>query len=443
MTITRFAPSPTGILHIGNIRTALFNFLLARRDNGKFVLRLDDTDQIRSKQEFVDAIYQDLEWLGLEWDKVERQSKRLDRYTEKASQLIQSGDLYECFESPEELDLKRKLQLKLGKPPVYDRESLKLSEEEKQDKRHKANGYWRFKLAQKEVFWKDGIQGEVTINTSNVSDPVLIRADGLFLYTFASVVDDLDFGITHIVRGDDHLTNTATQIEIMTAFGFTHPEFFHHSLLVGKKGEPLAKRLGDLSIRELRENGIEPEAILSQLAFLGSSIPVNLKLNLEEILASFSLESFSGNPTKFDEQQLVGLTSDYFRNIPYDVIEGRVVELGIPKSDGERFWEVVKGNIKTIAEIKGWWKVLNQEIDPVIKPEDREFVELAISLLPEFPFDLNTWKNWVEDLKSKTDRKGGRLFLPLRLAITGKSSGPEMQSVLALLKVPPIIKIQR
>ncbi|MXZ49912.1 MAG: glutamate--tRNA ligase [Rhodobacteraceae bacterium] len=443
MTTTRFAPSPTGILHIGNIRTALFNFLLARRDNGKFILRLDDTDQIRSKQEFVDAIYQDLEWLGLEWDQVERQSDRLDRYREKASHLIQSGDFYECFESPEELDLKRKLQLKLGKPPVYDRESLELSEEEKKVKRQKAQGYWRFKLAQKEVFWKDGIQGEVTINTTNVSDPVLIRADGLFLYTFASVVDDLDFGITHVVRGDDHLTNTATQIEIMAALGFTHPEFFHHSLLVGKKGEPLAKRLGDLSIRELRENGIEPEAILSQLAFLGSSIPVNLKLNLEEILATFSLESFSGNPTKFDEQQLVGLTSDYYRNVPYDRIEGRVIELGIPKSEGKRFWDAVKGNIKTITEINEWWKVLNQEIDPIIKPEDREFVELAISLLPEFPFDLNTWKNWVEDVKSKTDRKGGRLFLPLRLAITGKSSGPEMQSVLALLRVPPITKMQR
>lgn len=441
MTITRFAPSPTGILHIGNIRTALFNYLLARKDSGKFILRLDDTDQVRSKQEYVDSIFRDLEWLGLEWDQVERQSERLDRYQEKASQLIQTGNLYECFESPEELNLKRKLQLKMGKPPVYDRESLNLSEEAKQTKRKEAQGYWRFKLAQNEVSWDDGIQGMVTFNTANVSDPVLIRGDGLFLYTFASVVDDLDFGITHVVRGDDHLTNTATQIEIMATLGSKTPTFFHHSLLVGKKGEPLAKRLGDLSIRDLREKGIEPAAILSQLAFLGSSKPVNLKLNLDEILATFSLKSFSGNPTKFDEQQLIGLTSDYYRNVPYENIAGRVLELGIPKNEGEKFWNAVKGNIKTIGEITDWWKILNQEFEPKIKPDDKEFVEFALSILPELPFDINTWKNWIEALKSKTDRRGVKLFLPLRRAITGKDSGPDMQTVVALLRVSPKTRI--
>ncbi len=437
MTITRFAPSPTGILHIGNIRTALFNYLLARRDSGKFILRLDDTDQTRSKQEFVDAIYQDLEWLGLEWDQVERQSDRVDRYKEKASQLIESGNLYECFESPDELDLKRKLQLKQGKPPVYDRESLELSEQAKRTKRNETKGYWRFKLVQKDVFWNDGIQGMVSFNTANVSDPVLIRGDGLFLYTFASVVDDLDFGITHVVRGDDHLTNTATQVEIMEALGSSAPTFFHHSLLVGMKGEPLAKRLGDLSIRDLREKGIEPAAILSQLAFLGSSNPVNLKLNLDEILATFTLESFSGNPTKFDEQQLIGLTSDYYRTVPYKLIKERVLEFGIPKSEGEEFWNAIKGNIKTIGEVTDWWKILNQEIEPTINPEDREFVEFALSILPEFPFDTNTWRNWVKILKTKSDRRGGKLFLPLRLAITGRNSGPDMQTVMALLRVAP------
>ena len=441
MTITRFAPSPTGILHIGNIRTALFNYLLARRDGGKFILRLDDTDQTRSKQEFVDSIYHDLEWLGLEWDQVERQSDRLDRYKEKANQQITAGNLYECFERPEELDLKRKLQLKLGKPPVYDRESLKLDEETKRTKRQETPGYWRFKLAQDEIAWEDGIQGKVSINTANVSDPVLIRGDGMFLYTFASVVDDLDFGITHVVRGDDHLTNTATQIEIIEALGSKPPAFYHHSLLVGMKGEPLAKRLGDLSIRDLREKGIEPPAILSQLAFLGSSNPVNLKLGLEEILAMFSLSSFSGNPTKFDEQQLVGLTSDFYRNIPYDQIEERVNKLGIPKAQGEEFWHAVKGNIKNIGEITDWWKILNQEIEPMIKPEDKEFVEFAMSLLPELPFDISTWKNWIEVLKSKSDRKGAKLFMPLRRAITGRESGPDMQIVVALLQVSPKTKI--
>ena len=441
MTITRFAPSPTGILHIGNIRTALFNYLLARRDSGKFILRLDDTDQVRSKKEYVDSIFRDLEWLGLEWDQVERQSDRLNRYQEKASQLIEASHLYECFESLEELDLKRKLQLKMGKPPVYDRESLNLSEKAKQTKRQKAQGYWRFKLAQMEVSWYDGIQGMVSFNTANVSDPVLIRGDGLFLYTFASVVDDVDFGITHVVRGDDHLTNTATQIEIMATLGYKPPAFYHHSLLVGKKGEPLAKRLGDLSIRDLREKGIEPAAILSQLAFLGSSNPVNLKLNLEEILAAFSLRSFSGNPTKFDEQQLIGLTSDYYRNVPYGQIEGKVLELGIPKTEGEQFWNAVKGNIQTIGEITEWWKILNQEIKPEIKPDDLEFVEFALSILPELPFDFSTWKNWIEVLKSKSDRRGVKLFMPLRMAITGRDSGPDMQTVVALLRVSPKTKI--
>ncbi len=441
MTITRFAPSPTGILHIGNIRTALFNYLLARRDNGTFILRLDDTDQTRSKQEFIDAIFYDLEWLGLQWDRVERQSERLDRYHEKANELIGNGDFYECFESPDELDLKRKFQLKRGKPPVYDRESFNLSEEQKQTKRQRIPGYWRFKLAQREVSWKDGIQGMVSINTANVSDPVLIRGDGLFLYTFASVVDDLDFGITHVVRGDDHLTNTATQIEILASLGSKPPVFYHHSLLVGKKGEPLAKRLGDLSIRDLREKGIEPAAILSQLAYLGSSIPVNLKLDLDEILATFSLDSFSGNPTKFDEQQLVGLTSDYCRSVDYKEIESKVLKRGIPKADGEQFWNAVKGNIKSIGEITEWWKIINQEIEPQISSEDREYVEAAMAILPDLPFNQDTWKNWTEKLKLTSGRRGSKLFLPLRKAITGRDAGPDMGSVMALLKVSPKAKI--
>ena len=270
MTTTRFAPSPTGYIHVGNLRTALMNYLIARKAGGTFILRIDDTDPERSKQEYVDAIQQDLEWLGITWDRFERQSDRLDRYEEAAQQLRDEGRLYECFETPTELDLKRKKQLNMGKPPVYDRAALNLSDAEKAALREeRGNGHWRFKLDQERIEWTDGILGDLSIDAASVSDPVLIRGDGQFLYTPASVCDDIDFGVTHVVRGSDHVTNTATQIQIIKALGGTVPSFAHHSLLTGPQGEALSKRLGTLALRDLREAGVEPMALVSLMARLG------------------------------------------------------------------------------------------------------------------------------------------------------------------------------
>ncbi|MEM8773958.1 MAG: glutamate--tRNA ligase, partial [Pseudomonadota bacterium] len=281
MTTTRFAPSPTGFLHVGNLRTALMNYLIARKAGGTFILRIDDTDPERSKEEYVDAIKQDLEWLGLTWDRVERQSERLDRYAEAADKLRAIDRFYEAFETPTELDLKRKKQLNMGKPPVYDRAALSLSDAEKEKLRaERGSGVWRFKLDQDRIEWTDGILGNTSIDAASVSDPVLIRGDGQVLYTLASVVDDTEMGVTHVVRGSDHVTNTATQIQIVEALGGTVPNFAHHSLLTGPQGEALSKRLGTLALRDLRERGVEPMAILSHLARLGSSDPMELRTEM-------------------------------------------------------------------------------------------------------------------------------------------------------------------
>jgi glutamyl-tRNA synthetase len=269
--VTRFAPSPTGWIHVGNLRTALMNWLIARKAGGTFILRLDDTDRERSKQEYADGIMADLTWLGLTWDRVERQSDRIGRYHEAAEDLKAKGRFYEVFETPVELELKRKKQLSMGRPPVYDRAGLRLTGADRERLRAEGRqGYWRFRLDQNRIEWNDGIIGPVSIDAASVSDPVLIRADGQVLYTFASSVDDVDMGVTHIVRGADHVTNTATQIQIMQAMGGVPPAFAHHSLLTGPGGEELSKRLGTLSLRDLRARGVEPMALLSLMARLGS-----------------------------------------------------------------------------------------------------------------------------------------------------------------------------
>jgi len=287
-TVTRFAPSPTGYIHVGNLRTALMNYLIARKAGGTFILRIDDTDPERSKEEYVDAIKEDLTWLGLHWDRVERQSERLDQYHAAADDLRAKGRFYEAFETPTELDLKRKKQLNMGKPPVYDRAALNLSDAEKDALRaERGDGVWRFKLDHERIEWDDGILGDISIDAASVSDPVLIRGDGQILYTLASVVDDTEMGVTHVVRGSDHVTNTATQIQIMKALGHDHPSFAHHSLLTGPQGEALSKRLGVLALRDLREQGVQPFALLSLMARLGSSDPVELRTDMAELIDGF------------------------------------------------------------------------------------------------------------------------------------------------------------
>ena len=433
MTVTRFAPSPTGYIHVGNLRTALMNYLIARKTGGTFILRLDDTDQERSKQEYMDGIKQDLDWLGLHWDRIEQQSKRLDRYAEVADGLRASGDLYEVFETPTELDLKRKKLLNMGKPPVYDRAGLDLSAAEKDKLRAEKDPYWRFKLDQQRTEWTDGILGPVSIDTASVSDPVLIRADGQVLYTFASSVDDVDMGITHIVRGADHVTNTATQVQIMQAIGGTPPAFAHHSLLTGPQGEGLSKRLGTLSLRDLRAQGVAKEALLSLMARLGSSQPVELKMSLDEIAEGFELSQFGAAPTKFDAEDLWPLTRARNQALPFEAVRDRIAALGVPADKAERFWAVASKNITRLDDLGPWWDLCRDGADPVVAPEDAEFVAQAMALLPEPPFTEATWAEWTGAVKERTGRKGKGLFMPLRLALTGQAQGPEMAELMPLM----------
>jgi len=434
MTVTRFAPSPTGYLHVGNLRTALFNFLIARKSGGTFILRLDDTDPERSKQAYVDAIKEDLEWLGLGWDRVERQSERLDRYAEAADRMRADGRLYECFETPSELDLKRKKQLNMGRPPVYDRSALKLSEAEKAALRRERAPHWRFKLDHERIEWVDGILGEVSIDAASVSDPVLIRGDGQVLYTLASVVDDTEMGITDVVRGSDHVTNTATQIQIIGALGGTAPDFAHHSLLTGPQGEALSKRLGTLSLRDLRAQGVEPMALLSLLARIGSADPVELRGSVDDLVEGFDISRFSAAPTKFDVNDLFPLTARYLASLPYAAVADRIAALGVPEEIAPRFWEVTRENITVLDDLGGWWALYRDGAAPDIAEEDRDFVAQAMGLLPEPPYTDATWSEWTAAVKDATGRKGKGLFMPLRKALTGRAHGPDMSKVMPLLQ---------
>ena len=437
---TRFAPSPTGYIHVGNLRTALMNYMIARQAGGTFILRLDDTDQERSKQEYADGIMADLDWLGLHWDRVEKQSLRLERYRAAADDLRAAGRFYECFETPVELDLKRKKQLNMGHPPVYDRTSLKLTEADRARLRGEGRaGYWRFRLDLERIEWADGILGPISIDAASVSDPVLIRADGQVLYTFASSVDDIDMGVTHIVRGADHVTNTATQIQIMQALGGTPPRFAHHSLLTGPQGEALSKRLGTLSLRDLRARGVEPMALLSLMARLGSSKPVELAGSLDELVAGFEIGSFGAAPTKFDAEDLFPLTRAHVQSLPYDAVAARIAALGVPAALAEQFWRVARDNITVLADLSAWWQLFRDGAAPLIDPEDAEFVAQALALLPARPWDHDTWGTWTAAVKAATGRKGRGLFMPLRKALTGQAQGPEMAEVMPLLQKLPAI----
>ena len=437
MTTTRFAPSPTGYLHIGNLRTALFNFLIARQAGGEFILRIDDTDPERSKPEYVDGIKRDLEWLGLYWDRVEHQSSRFERYAQVADQLRDKGLLYECFETPLELDLKRKKQLNMGKPPVYDRAALALSNLESEALRADRTGHWRFMLDRSRIEWADGILGDLSIDAASVSDPVLIRGDGQVLYTLASVCDDTDMGVTHVVRGSDHVTNTATQIQMICAIDGVVPSFSHHSLLTGPKGEGLSKRLGSLALRDMRDAGIQPMALLSYLARLGSSDPVELRGSIEEIIEGFHLNKFGSAPTKFDEVDLIPITAKYLQGLEYSDVVQDVAAIGVPVDIAEDFWNVTRTNISTLKDLGGWWELIQNGATPEIDFEDKEFITQAIAMLPAAPFDVTTWGTWTSAVKQATGRKGKGLFMPLRKALTGISHGPDMGALLPLLQKIP------
>ncbi len=436
MTTTRFAPSPTGYLLIGNLRTALFNWMIAKKSGGTFILRIDDTDPERSKEEYVDAIKEDMEWLGLTWDRIERQSDRLDRYAEAADRLREMGRFYEAWETPVELDLKRKKQLSMGRPPVYDRAALALSDDQKAALRdERGTGVWRFKLDQSRINWTDGILGEISIDAASVSDPVLIRQDGQVLYTLASVVDDTDMGVTNVVRGSDHVTNTATQIQMITALGAEPPAFAHHSLLTGPEGEALSKRLGTLALRDMREAGVEPMALLSLLARLGSSDPVELRADHDALVAGFDMTHFGAAPTKFDADDLTPLTARVIHGLEVSDVADHLGP--VPEDARATYWNTVRGNTAKRSEAAAWWPVFAGEATPIVAEEDRAFLAEALALLPDPPYAADTWSTWTNAVKEATGRKGKGLFMPLRLAITGQQRGPEMADVMALLRKKP------
>lgn len=426
----RFAPSPTGLLHMGNARPAVLNWLFARKHGGTFLLRHDDTDAERSREEYVTAIEGDLRWLGLDWDRRERQSARLARYREVLERLKQSGHVYAAYESAEELSLKRKAQLNAGRPPVYDRAALRLSDADRaalEAAGHKP--HWRFKLAPGTVRWSDVIHGEMTVPAESLSDPVLVREDGTPLYVFTSVVDDADFGISHIIRGDEHLMNTVPQLQLFAALGMPAPTFAHFALLVGKQGEKLSKRLGALSLGELREQGTEPMAIASLLARLGSADPVEPRAALAELVAGFDLSRFGRAPAHFDPDELAALNARVLHQLPYGAVAPRLATWGIP--EGERLWLAVRGNLGTLAEMKDWAQVVAGPLQGRL--EDASFTDRAAAVLPAEPWTDATWAAWTRAVTEATGAKGRALFHPLRLALTGRENGPEMKSLLPLI----------
>jgi glutamyl-tRNA synthetase len=437
MTTTRFAPSPTGWLHIGNLRAALFNYAIARQQDGSFVLRIDDTDPERSKDEYVQGVMDDLTWLGLTWDRMEYQSRRMDRYALAKQRLIDMGRLYECFETPVELDLKRKKQLNMGKPPVYDRAALLLDDAQKDALRAERGSHWRFKLDQERIEWRDGIIGDISIDAASVSDPVLFKNDGQILYTLASVVDDVEMGITDIVRGSDHVTNTATQIQIIQALGGAVPRFAHHSLLTGPQGEALSKRLGTLALRDLRAQGITPQAILSLMARLGSADPVELRADVAQVVAGFDLSKFGSAPTKFDAADLVPLTARHLASLEAADVTDVLQQAGVPDALRAPFWDLVRGNIATLADVAPWWALLQGGAAAQVADEDRDFIAQAFGLLGDPPYTATTWADWTNAVKDATGRKGKGLFMPLRRAVTGLDRGPEMADLMPLLQVKP------
>ena len=426
---TRFAPSPTGLLHVGNARAALFCFLFAKKHDGQFVLRLDDTDRERSTQAFADAIQADLDWLGLKWDETARQSDRFERYDGVFETLVAQGHVYACYETPEELERKRKRQLARGKPPVYDRAGLALSADEKAALEAEGrSAHWRFKLSGNQVAWRDLVRGEQKIDTASVSDPVIRRADGSWLYTLPSVVDDLDMNISHVIRGEDHVTNTAAQVELIAALGGEVPEFAHFSLMLGADGSGLSKRLGSLALADLRDSGLEPISLNAHIARLGTADPVVPAQTMQEIIDGFDMARLGRAPARFDPEDVTRLNARILHETPYAAVAKRLAEIGAPAQ--AEFWEAMRGNIEKFADMQNIMALINGPITPVVETDDADYIALARALLPDAPLDTESWSDWTGRLKDETGRKGRALFMPLRMALTGQSHGPEMQHLL-------------
>ena len=430
--VVRFAPSPTGRIHLGNARTALFNYLTARKGGGAFILRFDDTDLARSTDEFADAIARDLEWLGVTPDRVARQSERIALYAAAADTLRALGRLYPAYETQAELDRRRKLQQARGLPPVYDRAALKLTDAARAQLEAEGRApHWRFKLEPTIVRWRDGVRGESHIDCASLSDPVLVREDGSYLYTLPSVVDDIDMGVTQVIRGEDHVTNTAVQIQIFEALAGAAPAFAHHNLLVDATGGGLSKRTGALSLATLREEGVEPLAVAAIAVLTGSSDEVRAVASLDELAGLFDLSHVSRNAAKFDPAELQALTARTLHGAPFSAVRARLEALGVAGAAAEPFWTATRGNLARFSDVEIWRDVAFGAIAPSI--EEPALVRAAAALLPPEPWDETTWAVWTAAVKAATGAKGRALFHPLRRALTGREHGPELAKLLPLI----------
>jgi glutamyl-tRNA synthetase len=431
MTLTtRFAPSPTGNLHVGNIRTALHNWLLAKQGGGAFLLRIDDTDAARSREDYVEAIRADLAWLGLHPDREERQSARFAIYEAAFDKLVAAGRIYRCYETTQELDLKRKVQLGRGLPPIYDRGALALTEADHATLAAAGNKpHWRFLLDHNTpIEWLDGIRGPQHFAPSQLSDPVIRRADGSWLYMLPSAIDDVEMGVTQVLRGEDHVSNTATQVQMFTALGAEPPQFAHEALLVGAEGK-LSKRLGSLGVAELREAGIEPEALVALLARLGTADPVDPSLDAASLAASFDLSRFGRAPARFDEAELQRVNAAVVHHLPF----ARVAHL-LPQGMSEAAWATIRPNLAHIGEAGEWWQVIaGPIIPPAFDDETRDYLAQAAETLASGEWGEDPWRALTAVLKDVTGRKGKPLFLPLRQALTAHDHGPDMASLLPLI----------
>ena len=436
-TVTRFAPSPTGLLHLGNIRTALINWLYARTNNGKFILRIDDTDLERSKDEYISQIKYDLDWLGIDYDETFNQSSRFDRYREQFEKLKADGRIYPCYETPDELERKRKLLIAAGGKQVYDRSAMELTDQQKKD--YEAEGrkpHGRFFLKTERMKWDDLLKGEIDIDLTSLSDPVLFREDGVPLYTFSSAVDDIDYGITNVIRGDDHTSNTAVQVEIINALDQNKITFAHHALLKASSGDKLSKRDNVISISSFREANMEPISILSLLATIGTSNSIELKDNIDQIKSEFKLSTISTSPGRIEIDVLNALNKKQVQKYNFSEIEERLKK--IDEKIDQKFWETIRGNLNVVEDIKQWTDIVfNSE---TIKPSDKDYIKIAMELIPDDPWNDETWGLWTSAIKEKTGRKGKDLFLPLREAFTGLNHGPEMKLLIQLLGREKIIE---
>lgn len=427
--VTRFAPSPTGRLHVGNIRTALHNWMWARKQGGRFLLRIDDTDRERSREEHVASIRDDLAWLGLLPDGEARQSERFDLYERRFAELAAAGRIYPAYETQQELDLKRKILLGRGLPPIYDRAALALTADDRT--RLEAEGvrpHWRFKLDHSTpIEWHDLIRGTQRFDPAAMSDPVVRRADGSWLYLLPSVIDDIDLAITHVVRGEDHVSNTAAQLQMFDALGAAPPAFAHEALLTGAEGK-LSKRLGSLGVDHFREMGIEPSAIVALLARLGTSDPVEPLADPAPLIASFDFARFGRAPARFDEDELAQLNARIIHQLDYAAVASR-----LPADMSEAGWLAIRPNLTTLAEAAEWWQVVEGPVTAASDPEDAEFLATAAQAAAAIDWSADPWHALTGALKERTGRKGRALFLPLRRALTGRDHGPDMAALLPLI----------